>query len=66
MFLTALVICSLLFINGLLIQVFLRANYEIKDQRIIQALQFILPILLIFLQFWIYDRFTSARREIEP
>jgi hypothetical protein len=51
-----LLICSLLVINGLLVRAFFIANPSLGNEvRLTQASQFILPILMIFLEFWIYD-----------
>ena len=51
-----LLITLLLILNGLFVKTFLLANKNWGDDiRIQQALQFIVPVVLIFAQLWVYD-----------
>jgi hypothetical protein len=52
---TGLLICVLLVVNALIVRAFLSANLSHADQRIIQAAQFIVPVLMIFFELWFYD-----------
>jgi hypothetical protein len=52
---TGLVLIGLLIINSMFVRTFFGANYIRIDQRVFGAMQFILPIVLIFIEFWIYD-----------
>ena len=51
----ALIICVLLIVNGLLVKTFVSLNMPDADTRIQQALQFVLPVVMIFIEFWFYD-----------
>ncbi len=54
-----LTIVLLLVINGLLVRAFVMRNTsDAVDLRVIQAIQFLAPIALIALEFWIFDRLT--------
>lgn len=62
MFMTGMLICALLLINALLVKAFLlTGNLERIDVRISQAAQFVMPIAMIFVQFWIFDLMTMKR-----
>lgn len=43
--------------NGILVRALLGPNQAGIDSRIYQPLQFALPIVLIFFEYWIFDRF---------
>jgi hypothetical protein len=65
---TGLVIVLLLVINGLFVRAFFSVNLADIDERFFQAAQFVLPILMIFLEFWCFDWFRFrhlARKEQE-
>ena len=59
---TGLVIIALLVINGLFVRMFFRANLAGIDDRVFQAIQFVLPVFMIFVEFWFYDWFTFYRK----
>ncbi len=60
---TGLVMIMLLLVNGLLVRAFLSANSELANElRIAQALQFALPVGLIFLEYWVFDFFRNLSR----
>lgn len=49
-------IVALLVFNAWIVEVFLTANNELNlDVRITQAAQFVLPVIMIFVQFWVFD-----------
>lgn len=51
-----LVCVLLLTINGILVHSFLAANGNlITELRVEQALQYVIPVAMIFLEFWIFD-----------
>ena len=43
--------------NGILVRGLLSSNSLSIDNRILQPLQFGMPIVMIFFEYWIYDRF---------
>ena len=51
---------GLLLLNGALVRAFILTNQPVSDIRINQAIQFIVPLLMIFAQLWIYDFLTST------
>ena len=55
-----LLIAGLLLLNGILVRAFILANQPVSDLRINQSIQFIVPLLMIFAQLWIYDFLTST------
>lgn len=61
------VLVGLLFLNSFLVNTFLDTSAIVADDlRISQTLQFFLPLLLIFLEYWVYDflrRLATANRE---
>ena len=68
MLMTGMLTCALLLINALLVKAFLlTSNLERMDVRISQAAQFVMPIAMIFVQFWVFDLMTLKRnnRRIE-
>lgn len=53
----------LLLVNGLLVRAFLSANSELANElRLAQALQFALPVGLIFIEYWVFDFFRNLSR----
>ena len=60
-----LLLAGLLLVNGLLVRAFILANPAIDDGRIIQTVQFTIPILMIFAELWVYD-FLTAKTSDEP
>ena len=59
---TGLVILTLLTLNSIFVQIFFSVNLAGIDERFFQAAQFVLPIVMIFIEFWFYDWFTFYRR----
>ncbi len=58
------VIIALLFLNGLFVSAFLHANAQrISDLRLTQAIQFLVPLILIIVEFWIFDRMNQNLRK---
>lgn len=64
---SGIVLVGLLFLNSFLVNTFLDTSaIWAEDLRISQTLQFFLPLLLIFLEYWAYDflrRLATANRE---
>jgi hypothetical protein len=64
---SGIVLIGLLLINSFLVNTFLdEPSFLASDLRISQTLQFFLPLLLLFLEYWAYDflrRFAAANRE---
>ncbi|HAN96466.1 MAG TPA: hypothetical protein DCQ98_03075 [Planctomycetaceae bacterium] len=52
--------CVLLLVNGVLVQAALVAYRpvapaELNDQRAQQAIRFLLPVAMLFMEYWLYD-----------
>ena len=54
-----LLLCVLFFINLTFTRAFLTANFPEIDYRISQATYSVVPILLLFLEFWAFDTMTN-------
>ncbi|QEG24199.1 hypothetical protein [Mariniblastus fucicola] len=52
-----LIMTALFVANGIFIRAFFSPSNPLIDDRIYQPLQFGLPILMIFAEYWIFDRF---------
>ena len=59
---TGAVVLTLLVLNNLFVRTFFGENLTGLDERIFQAAQFVLPIVMIFVQFWFYDWWTMRRK----
>lgn len=58
-----LLLVALLFVNGLLVMIFLNNNESLSaDLRVKQTLQFVLPVGLIFVEFWLFDFLRQLSR----
>lgn len=64
MLITGFLICALLLINAVVVKAFLSANLENADQRIVQAAQFVAPVLMIIFEFWFFD-LVSRREKVD-
>ncbi len=62
LFTTGLVIILLLLLNTFFVRIFFSVNLSGIDERIFQAAQFVLPIIMIFIEFWLYDLVTFRRK----
>lgn len=60
--LSGLVLITLLVMNAYFVRTFFKTNLSGIDERIFQAAQFVLPILMIFIEFWIYDQFANRKK----
>ncbi len=50
----------LLLVNGVLVRSFLTANSDfISELAIQQAVQYVVPVVMIFVEFWIFDLLVS-------
>ena len=47
-------ICLLLVLNGFLVRHFVVLDWG-EEIRIAQAIQFLLPVALVFVEFWLFD-----------
>ena len=64
MFISGFVLIAMLIANVLFVKAFFAANLSGLDDRVFKAAQFVLPIIMIFIEFWIYDAiFTRNCRE---
>ncbi len=59
---TGAVVLTLLVLNNLFVRMFFGVNLTGMDERVFQAAQFVLPIVMIFIQFWFYDWWTMRRK----
>ncbi|MFK7767697.1 MAG: hypothetical protein AB8B55_10790 [Mariniblastus sp.] len=59
---TGLLLIALLVINAYFVRTFFRTEVTGIDERIFQAAQFVLPILMIFIELWIYDLIVNRNR----
>ncbi len=51
-----LICIGLLLLNGVLVRSFLMANSKlISELAVQQAIQYVVPVVMIFVEFWIYD-----------
>ena len=55
LFSTAFVLIVLLCLNWWFVKTFFSVNLIEIDERVFNAAQFMLPIIMIFIEFWIYD-----------
>lgn len=59
---SGLVIILLLVLNGAFVRIFFAANFARIDERIFHAAQFVLPIVMIAIEFWIYDQIVNRKK----
>jgi len=59
---SAIVLVVMLFANMIFVRAFFSANLPGIDDRIFQAAQFVMPIVLIFIEFWVYDLIFNRRK----
>jgi uncharacterized membrane protein YhdT len=53
---SGIILITLLVVNAFFVRTFFKSNLSGIDDRVFQAAQFILPIILVFIEFWIYDQ----------
>lgn len=59
-------ICTLLLVNSMIIERVIDANKSLElDKRITQTAQFLIPLLMIIFQFWIFDRFMGFFKRLD-
>jgi len=63
---SGLVLVLLLIVNVFFVRAFFSANLSGLDDRLFQASQFVLPIILIFIEYRIYDALFSKRQNPDP
>lgn len=66
-FVITLIACVLLVVNSFMVQAALGAYQEfapaeLSEPKAQQALQIVMPVLLIFLEYWLYDRLVDRVR----
>ncbi|MEL7497560.1 MAG: hypothetical protein AAFN77_08115 [Planctomycetota bacterium] len=70
LFFTGLMLILLLGMNWFFVKTFFASNLARIDERVFNAAQFMLPIIMIFIEFWIYDAirdyFRFRRLNDEP
>ena len=59
---SGIVLIALLVINAAFVRVFFGVNLARIDERFFHAAQFVLPIIMIAIELWIYDQIVSRRR----
>jgi len=55
-----LVVILLMMINGMATRSFFRTTMASVDPRIVDPMQFISTVLLVFFEYWIFDRLTRS------
>ncbi len=56
-------VCGLLWFNSWIAELIVQSNRDrIRDKRIAQTIQFLFPVLFIFVEFWLYDRLVGLIR----
>ena len=59
---TGLALIFLLVVNVIIVRTFFGLNLSGVDDRVFQAAQFVLPIIMIAIQYWIYDQIFSRKK----
>lgn len=62
LFWTGLILIGLLCLNWWFVKTFFSYNLARIDERVFNAAQFMLPILMIFIEFWTYDAIVDFFR----
>lgn len=57
------VMIGLFVANGIFVRAFFAPQLDVVDNRIYQPIQFALPIIMIFIQYWIYDKVSALFRK---
>ena len=52
---------SLLIVNVIFVRAFFSDNLSGLDDRLFQASQFMLPIVMLFIEYWVFDTFLSRK-----
>ena len=59
---SGIILLVLLVINAAFVRVFFGANVANVDDRVFHAAQFVLPMVMIAIEYWIFDQLTARRR----
>ena len=59
---SGLVLILLLVVNAFIVRTFFGLNLAGVDDRVFQAAQFVLPIIMIAIQYWIYDQIVNRKK----
>lgn len=62
MFSCGIVLIVLFVLNAAFVRIFFAANLANIDDRIFQAAQFVLPIVMMVIEFWLYDQIVNRRK----
>ena len=69
LFATGGLLILLLWANSMFVKTFFASNLARIDERVFNAAQFMLPIIMLFIEFWIYDAirdfFRFRRRSLD-
>lgn len=60
--LSGIVLIGLLILNAFFVRTFFKSNFSGIDDRIFQAAQFVLPIIMIFIEYWIFDQIFNRKK----
>ena len=61
-FASGLILILLLVMNAFFVRAFFSANLAGIDERVFQAAQFVLPIIMIAIEYWIYDQIVNRKK----
>ncbi len=56
------VLTILLVINVMFVRLFFGANFANLDERFFQAAQFVLPIIMIAVEYWVFDQIFNRKK----
>lgn len=62
MLVSGIVLIVLLVANLMFVRIFFGVNLAQLDDRVFQAAQFVLPIIMIAIEYWIYDQIVNRRK----
>jgi hypothetical protein len=61
---TGIVLLILFIVNNLIVRALFSVNLEEVDERLFQAAQFLLPIGMLLVQYWLFDWMMMAIRKM--
>ena len=60
--LSGLILVGLLYLNVAFVRLFFGANLANIDERVFQAAQFVLPIIMISIEYWVFDQIFNRKK----
>jgi hypothetical protein len=63
---TGLGLLILFVINNTIVKILFSANLQNTDERLFQAAQFLLPIGMLFVEYWLFDSLKLTIRRLRP